>query len=61
MLAAAQEEAMTSPRRDRNRSRPGARTYLAPLAWIAALMASYWVLADWQSLPELIANTIAAI
>lgn len=52
---------MTSSKRDQNRSRPGARAYLAPLAWIATLMASYWVLADWQSLPELIASTIAAI
>lgn len=51
---------MTSRRRDENGPNT-ARTYLMPLAWIVALVASYWVLADWQSLPELISSAIAAI
>lgn len=40
---------------------PGRRAYLGPLAWIVALLASYWLLVDWQSVPTLISEALAAI
>ncbi len=52
---------MTSLKRDETRSTLSARTFLVPVAWIVALVASYWVLAEWQALPNLISNAIAAI
>jgi len=51
---------MTSLKRD---AQPASlfRAFLVPVVWIVALVASYWVLADWQTLPGLISNALAAI
>ena len=51
---------MTSLKRDEKRANPS-RAFLMPVMWIVALVASYWVLADWQTLPNLISNAIAGI
>jgi hypothetical protein len=32
-----------------------------PVLWIAALLASYWLIADWQALPNLIGDTFSSI
>ena len=37
------------------------RAFLMSVMWIVALLAGYWVLADWQSLPSLITTTFAAM
>lgn len=37
------------------------RSFLVPVMWIAALVASYLVLADWQNLPNLVSSALAAI
>ena len=37
------------------------RAFLAPLLWIAGLLASYWVISGWQSLPSLVSATLASI
>lgn len=38
-----------------------ARAFLIPAMWIAALLASYVVLADWQTLPGVISSALASI
>jgi hypothetical protein len=30
-----------------------------PVAWIVVLLAGYWVLVDWQSVPALISGALA--
>ncbi|HET8995729.1 MAG TPA: hypothetical protein VFN42_03595 [Acetobacteraceae bacterium] len=52
---------MRSPKRDVNPSNLGFRAFVVPVAWIVALVASYWLIADWQTLPGLVSNAIAAI
>lgn len=52
---------MNRPKHESNRSGPGARAFVGPVLWIAALLTGYWVLADWQSLPELISAALPGI
>ena len=52
---------MTERRHDAQFGSPGRRAFLVPVAWIVALLASYWVLVDWQSVPVLISDALAAI
>ncbi len=52
---------MSRPKQEGNGSNPGARAFVAPVLWIAALVAGYWVIADWQSLPDLISATLPGI
>lgn len=52
---------MRNVKHDASRSSLGFRAFLAPVAWIVALIASYWLLADWQTLPGLVSSAIAAI
>jgi hypothetical protein len=40
---------------------PSLRAFFVPLGWILALLASYWLITDWQSVPALISATFAAI
>jgi hypothetical protein len=39
----------------------GGRAFAFPLFGIAILLASYWVLTDWQHLPQLIDATLSAM
>jgi hypothetical protein len=50
-----------SRKHDEHRSGLSARAFLVPMAWIVALLAGYWVLADWQALPGLITATFTGI
>ena len=34
----------------------GSRGFLLPLLWVFLLVATYWLLAEWQSLPNLLAS-----
>lgn len=52
---------MRSVNRHASRSSLGLRTFLVPVAWIVALLASYLLLADWQTVPALVSSAIAAI
>lgn len=52
---------MTSHRRDAHFGSPGRRAFFVPVAWIAVLLVSYWLMVDWQSVPELISEAFAAI
>lgn len=52
---------MTGRRQDAQLGSAGRRAFLVPVAWIAALLASYWLVVDWQSVPALISATFAAI
>ncbi len=52
---------MANWKNDQERAGPGVRAFLVPIMWIAALLASYWLLADWQSVPDLISGAFAAI
>ena len=52
---------MTERRHDQPPGSPGRHAFVLPLAWIVALLASYWVIADWQSVPTLISEAVAAI
>ena len=37
----------------------GSRNFMLPLVWVALLIAMYWVLSDWQSLPNALASVKA--
>ncbi len=52
---------MTAHRHDGPAGSPNRRAFFVPVAWIVALLASYWLLADWQSVPVLISEALAAI
>jgi hypothetical protein len=52
---------MTGRRNDAQLGSPGRRAFLVPVAWIVALLASYWLLVDWQSVPALVSAAFAAI
>lgn len=39
----------------------GNRALVAPIVWIFLLLAAYFVLTDWHSLPSFIESTLAAI
>ena len=46
---------------DRSKRDPGARVFVIPLLWIAALLVGYWLLADWNTLPMMIGGALAEI
>jgi hypothetical protein len=48
---------MAVPRKDE----VSGRTFAAPLLWIIVLLAGYWLLADWQDVPQLIASAVAQL
>ena len=37
----------------------GSRVYAVPLFGIAVLLASYWVLVDWQELPSMLDSALS--
>ena len=37
------------------------RAFAMPVVWILALLASYWLISDWQDLPQLISATFAKL
>jgi len=39
----------------------GSRVYTVPLFGIVALLACYWVLADWQQLPAIISSAFETL
>jgi hypothetical protein len=39
----------------------GGRVYAVPLFGIVVLLASYWLLMDWQDVPAMIHTTLAAV
>jgi hypothetical protein len=39
----------------------GGRAFAFPLFGIMLLLACYWVLADWQDMPRIISDTLAAL
>lgn len=52
---------MTQRRHEVQSGSPGRRAFLVPMAWIIGLLASYWLLVDWQSVPMLVSEAFAAI
>jgi hypothetical protein len=52
---------MTGRRHDQQNGAPGRHAFLVPVAWIVGLLASYWLMVDWQTVPELISEAFAAI
>jgi len=52
---------MTNGKHNEDQGRLGARAFLVPAMWIAALLAGYVVLADWQTLPGMITSALASI
>ncbi len=48
---------MPNTRKDGN----GNHGYAAPVAGIAILMAGYWLITEWQTLPALIGSALAVI
>ncbi len=52
---------MTGRRHEAPIGSPGRRAFFVPVAWIVALLASYWLAVDWQSVPALISEALAAI
>jgi hypothetical protein len=47
---------MAGQKHDLDARPPSRHAFLIPLAWIAALLASYWLLSEWQALPALISG-----
>jgi len=49
--------------RGSDRSRRGGRTYpeLGPVIWIAVLLASWLLIVEWKTLPELMNATIGVL
>jgi hypothetical protein len=49
--------------RGSDRSRRGGRTYpeLGPVIWIAILLASWLLIVEWKTLPELMTATMGAL
>jgi hypothetical protein len=39
----------------------GGRAFAAPLIGIIFLLACYWVLADWQSMPSMVNSALASM
>jgi hypothetical protein len=53
--------AMTGRRHDAQLGSPGRSAFVVPVAWIVALLVSYWLVVDWQSVPTLISEAFASI
>lgn len=52
---------MALAHKDDHHGQLGNHTLVAPVVWILLLLAAYFVLTDWHSLPSFIASTLAAI
>ncbi len=52
---------MTLRRHDLQPGSRSPRAFFVPVAWIVALLASYWLLVDWHSVPALVSATFAAM
>ena len=52
---------MAVPRKDEHPVSFSNRAFFAPVLWILVLLGAYFVLADWQAVPSLIASTFASI
>jgi hypothetical protein len=52
---------MANGKHRRDEGKVSARAFLVPAVWIAALLAGYVVLADWQTLPGIITSALASI
>jgi hypothetical protein len=52
---------MMGRKHDQQNGSPGRHAFLVPVAWIVGLLASYWLVADWQSVPVLLSEALAAI
>ncbi len=52
---------MALARKDDHSAVFGNRAFVASVLWILALLGAYFVLADWHTVPSLIASTLAAI
>ena len=46
---------------DRQRRSGPSHVHYGPLVWIALLLACWFVIAEWQMLPEFINHTMAAL
>jgi hypothetical protein len=60
-IRADEEATMAVARKDEHSSILGNRAFYGPVLWILVLLVAYFVLADWQAVPSLIASTFAAI
>ncbi|MBS0642765.1 MAG: hypothetical protein JSS43_23115 [Proteobacteria bacterium] len=40
---------------------PSGRSFMLPLLWVFLLIAAYWVLAEWQMLPGMLAAFKASV
>lgn len=52
---------MAVTHRDDHQGNLGNRAVVGSVLWIVVLLGAYFVLADWQAVPSLIASTLAAI
>jgi hypothetical protein len=55
------EAMMAVTHRDDHQGNLGNRAVVGSVLWIVVLLGAYFVLADWQAVPSLIASTLAAI
>jgi hypothetical protein len=37
------------------------RAFAVPVLWIIVLLTGYWLISDWQDLPQLFSSTIARL
>jgi hypothetical protein len=61
MVGRDREVMMALTHKDDHHSILGNRAFLTPVMWILVLLGAYFVLADWHTVPSLIASTLAAI
>lgn len=52
---------MALTHKDEHQGVLGNRAFLASVLWILVLLATYFVLADWHTVPSLIASALGAI
>jgi len=52
---------MTERKQNGSLGSPGKRAFFVPVAWIVALLASYWVIVDWQAVPAMFSQALARI
>lgn len=52
---------MAAPRKDGHQGYFSNRAFFGPVLWILVLLGAYFVLADWQAVPSLVASTFAAM
>jgi hypothetical protein len=37
------------------------RAFAVPVLWIIVLLAGYWLISDWQELPQILSDTLAKL